>query len=168
LNDVVLSIPWLVLMIIIAAYMGEINLLGIILIIGLTGWSATARLVRAQVLSLRERQFVERARAIGCSDGAIIRRHILPNSFPLVFANTILTVAVAILSEATLSFLRMRPNDVVTWGAMLSEAFESSAFYIGLHWWIIAPGLCIVLVVLGFTLIGFALDEILNPKLRKR
>jgi len=117
---------------------------------------------------LRERQFVERARAIGCSDGAIIRRHILPNSFPLVFANTILTVAVAILSEATLSFLRMRPNDVVTWGAMLSEAFESSAFYIGLHWWIIAPGLCIVLVVLGFTLIGFALDEILNPKLRKR
>jgi peptide/nickel transport system permease protein len=168
LNDVVLSIPWLVLMIIIAAYLGEINLLGIILIIGLTGWSATARLVRAQVLSLRERQFVERARAIGCSDGAIIRRHILPNSFPLVFANTILTVAVAILSEATLSFLRMRPNDVVTWGAMLSYAFDESAFYVGLHWWIIAPGLCIVLVVLGFTLIGFALDEILNPKLRKR
>ncbi len=168
LNDIVLSIPWLVLMIIIAAYLGEINLVGIILIIGLTGWSATARLVRAQVLSLRERQFVERAKAIGCSDGAIIRRHILPNSFPLVFANTILTVAVAILSEATLSFLRMRPNDVITWGAMLSYAFEASAFYIGLHWWIIAPGLCIVMVVLGFTLIGFALDEVLNPKLRKR
>ncbi len=168
LNDIMLSIPWLVLMIIIAAFIGEINLEGIILIIGLTGWSATARLVRAQVLSLRERLFVERARAIGCSDTAIIRRHILPNSFPLVFANTILTVAVAILSEATLSFLGLRPQGVITWGVMLGSAFDNSAFFIGLHWWIIAPGLCIVFVVLGFTLVGFAFDEVLNPKLRKR
>lgn len=168
LNDIMLSIPWLVLMIIIAAFIGEINLEGIILIIGLTGWSATARLVRAQVLSLRERLFVERARAIGCSDTAIIRRHILPNSFPLVFANTILTVAVAILSEATLSFLGLRPQGVITWGVMLGSASDNSAFFIGLHWWIIAPGLCIVFVVLGFTLVGFAFDEVLNPKLRKR
>ncbi|MDH3365597.1 MAG: ABC transporter permease [Thermoplasmata archaeon] len=167
-NDVVLSIPWLVLMIIVAALIGTIDLLGIILIIGLTGWSPTARMVRAQVLSIRERQYIERARAIGASDLGIIRRHVLPNSFPLVFANTILTVAVSILSEATLSFLGMRPIGVVTWGTMLSFAQNAGAFTIGLHWWIIAPGLCIVMVVLGFTLLGYALDDILNPKLRKR
>jgi peptide/nickel transport system permease protein len=168
LNDIVLSIPWLVLMIIIAAFMGSIDLVGIILVIGLTGWSGTARLVRAQVLSLRERQYVERARAIGSGDLHIIRTHILPNSFPLVFANTILTVAISILSEATLSFLGLRPYGVVTWGTMLSYAQTSNAFTIGLHWWIIAPGICIVLVVLGFTLLGYALDDVMNPKLRKR
>jgi peptide/nickel transport system permease protein len=168
LNDIVLSIPWLVLMIVVAALIGEIDLTGIILIIGLTGWSTTARMVRAQVLSVKERQYVERARAIGSSELAIIRRHIFPNTFPLVFANTILTVAVSILSEATLSFLGLRPVGVVTWGTMLSFASGSSAFQIGLQWWILAPGLCIVFVVLGFTLLGYALDEILNPKLRKR
>jgi len=168
LNDIVLSIPWLVLMIVVAAFVGKIDLTGIILIIGLTGWSTTARMVRAQVLSIRERQYIERARCIGSSELAIIRRHIFPNTFPLVFANTILTVAVSILSEATLSFLGLRPVGVVTWGTMLSFASEASAFQQGLHWWILAPGLCIVAVVLGFTLLGYALDEILNPKLRHR
>lgn len=167
-NDVVLSIPWLVLMIIVAAFLGKINLTGIILIIGLTGWSFTARMVRAQVLSLKERQYVERARCIGSSDLQIIRRHIFPNTFPLVFANTILTVAVSILSEATLSFLGLRPQGAVTWGTMLSYALDADAYHIGLHYWIIIPGLCIVFIVLGFTLLGYALDDILNPKLRKR
>ncbi len=167
-NDVVLSIPWLVLMIVVAAMLKTIDLTGIILIIGLTGWSTTARMVRAQVLSLKERQFVERARAIGASDSSIIRRHILPNAFPLVFANTILTVAVSILSEATLSFLSLRPVNTVTWGTMLSYAHDADAFHIGLQGWIILPGLCIVAVVLGFTLLGYALDDIMNPKLRKR
>jgi peptide/nickel transport system permease protein len=168
LNDIVLSIPWLVLMIVIAALLGQIDLTGIILIIGLTGWSTTARMVRAQVLSVRERQYIERARCVGSSDLAIIRRHIFPNTFPLVFANTILTVAVSILSEATLSFLGFRPLGVITWGTMLSFASSASAFQIGMYWWILAPGFCIVLVVLGFTLLGYALDEILNPKLRHR
>lgn len=168
LNDIVLSIPWLVLMIIVAAFVGKIDLTGIILIIGLTGWSYTARMVRAQVLSVKERQYIERARAIGSSEMSIIRRHIFPNTFPLIFANTILTVAVSILSESTLSFLGMRPSNEVTWGTMLSFASEASAFQTGRQWWIIAPGMCIVVVVLGFTLLGYALDEILNPKLRRR
>jgi peptide/nickel transport system permease protein len=168
LNDIVLSIPWLVLMIVVAALVGKIDLLGIILIIGLTGWSYTARMVRAQVLSIRERQFVERAKSIGATDLQIIRRHIFPNTFPLVFANTILTVAMAILSEATLSYLRLRPEDAETWGKMLSYASESSALKIGLQGWILVPGICIVLLVLAFTLLGYALDEILNPKLRRR
>jgi peptide/nickel transport system permease protein len=168
LNDVVLSIPWLVLMIIVAAMLGSIDLTGIILIIGLTGWSYTARLVRAQVLSIKERQYIERAKSIGSSDLNIIGRHIFPNTFPMIFANTILTVAVSILSEATLSFLHLRPVGEVTWGTMLSFASDNSAFKLGLQWWILAPGLCIVVVVLGFTLLGYALDEILNPKLRHR
>lgn len=167
-NDVVLSIPWLVLMIVVAAMLQTIDLTGIILIIGLTGWSTTARMVRAQVLSLKERQFVLRAKAIGASESAIIRRHILPNAFPLVFANTILTVAISILSEATLSFLSLRPVNTVTWGTMLSYASSADAFHIGMQGWIILPGLCIVTVVLGFTLLGYALDDIMNPKLRKR
>jgi peptide/nickel transport system permease protein len=167
-NDVILSIPWLVLMILVAAMIGEITLTLLIVIIGITGWSGTARLVRAQVLSLRERMYVERARAIGSSDIHIIGKHILPNAFPLVFANTILTVAISILSEATLSFLRMRPRGTTTWGTMLSYAQEATALQIGLWEWIIMPGLCIVFLVLGFTLLGHALDEITNPRLRRR
>jgi peptide/nickel transport system permease protein len=174
INDVILSIPWLVLMIVIAGAISAstggqgISLMTIILIIGVTGWSATARMVRAQVLSIRERQYIERAKSIGAGDLAIIRRHVLPNAFPLVFANTILTVAVSILSEATLSFLGLRPVGVVTWGTMLSYAQADNAFAIGLQMWEIMPGLCIVIIVLGFTLLGYALDDILNPKLRKR
>ena len=119
-------------------------------------------------MSIRERMYVERARAIGAEDLHIIKVHVMPNCFPLIFANTILTVAISILSEATLSFLRMRPQDTVTWGTMLSDAFNSSAFNLGLHAWIVMPGLCIVFLVLGFTLLGYALDEALNPRLRKR
>lgn len=168
INDVILSIPWLVLMILLAAMVGEITLALLIVIIGVTGWSGTARLVRAQVMSLRERMYVERARAIGSGDIHIINKHILPNAFPLIFANTILTVAISILSEATLSFLRMRPVGTTTWGTMLSYAEQSSALQSGLYWWILAPGLCIVFLVLGFTLLGHALDEVVNPRLRRR
>ena len=168
LNDIILSIPWLVLMILFAAMLGQVTLTAIIVIIGATGWSGTARLVRAQVMSLRERQYIERARAIGSGNAHIINKHILPNAFPLVFANTILTVAISILSEATLSFLRMRPEGTVTWGTMLSYAQDAVAIQYGLIWWIVAPGLCIVFLVLGFTLLGHALDEITNPRLRRR
>ena len=168
INDVILSIPWLVLMILLAAMVGQITLALLIVIIGVTGWSGTARLVRAQVMSLRERMYVERARAIGSGDLHIINKHIMPNAFPLIFANTILTIAISILSEATLSFLRMRPVGTTTWGTMLSYAEQSSALQSGLYWWILAPGLCIVFLVLGFTLLGHALDEVVNPRLRRR
>src|SRR5437899_1388381 len=87
------------------ARIGTIDLLGLILVIGLTGWSITARVIRAQVLSVKERLFVERARMIGSSRSHILMRHIFPNAFPLIFANTILTVAVSILSVAVLAFL---------------------------------------------------------------
>src|SRR6266705_2810966 len=123
-NDVVLSIPWLVLMIIVAAKLGVIDLTGLILVIGLTGWSVTARVIRSQVLSIKERVFVERARMIGVPSWRILLRHIFPNAFPLIFANTILTVAVSILSESVLAFLRLSPTNTVSWGKIIDEAIS--------------------------------------------
>lgn len=167
-NDMFLSIPWLVLMLVLAAILNARSLWAVILVIGITGWSTTARIVRAQVLTLKERQFVERAKAIGSGDLHIINKHIFPNVVPLVFANAILTIAICILSEATLSFLKMGPKDVETWGKILDEAYEQGAALSGPYPFIVMPGLCIVFVVLGFTFVGYAMDEVLNPKLRRR
>lgn len=166
-NDVVLSIPWLVLMIVVAAKVGVVDLTGVILVIGLTGWSVTARVIRTQVLSIKERMFVERARMIGTSPSRILLRHVFPNAFPLIFANTILTVAISILSESVLAFLGLRPPDTVSWGRIIAEAIDNDAVLYN-AWWLIIPGLCIVFLVFGFYLFGYALDEILNPRLRRR
>lgn len=167
-NDVFLSIPWLVLMMVIASVFEARTLGAVILVIGLTGWSTTARIVRSQVLSLKTRQFVERAKAIGASEMHIVRKHIFPNVVPLIFANAILTIAISILSESTLSFLKLGPMNVETWGRLLEEAYTAGAAINGPYPFVIMPGLCIVVVVLGFTFIGYAMDEVLNPKLRKR
>ena len=103
------------------------SLIVLIAVIGLTSWAGTGRIVRAQVFTLRERAFVERARALGASDTYIIRTHILPNTLPLIFANTVLIVAVAILSEAALSFLGLGDPTRISWGTMLENAFASGA-----------------------------------------
>ena len=166
-TDFGLVIPWLALAIVLASILGP-SLGTIILVIGVTSWPSTARLVRAQTLSVKERPYVERARALGAGPWHLVTRHILPNVFPVIFANTILVVAVAILSETTLSFLGLGDPFSVSWGSILESAFGAGAATIGAWWWLFAPGLSIVLVVLGFTMCGFALDEILNPRLRQR
>lgn len=166
-NDIVLSIPWLVLMIVVAARLGSIDLTGITLVIGLTGWSVTARVIRAQVLSIKERMFVERAQMIGSSKFHIVMRHIFPNAFPLIFANTILTVAISIISEAVLAFLHLGAQNTISWGKIISAAADNQALIYN-PWWLIVPGICLVILVFGFYLFGFALDEILNPRLRRR
>ncbi len=166
-TDFGLVIPWLALAIVMASILGP-SLGTIILVIGLTSWPGTARLVRAQTLSVKERPYVERARALGASGWHLITRHILPNVVPVIFANTILVVAIAILSETTLSFLGLGDPFSVSWGTILEFAFNAGASTIGAWWWLFAPGACIVLVVLAFTMAGFALDEILNPRLRQR
>ena len=170
-TDVFLVIPWLALMIVLATLMpGGATVSKVIFVIGITGWSSTARIVRAQVFSVKERAFIERARAIGAGDAHIVRKHVFPNVFPLVFANSILTVALSILSESTLSFIQLGPDSsrIVTWGNILGDADQGFAIAQELYWWVIAPGLCIVFLVMGFAFIGYALDEIFNPKLRKR
>lgn len=174
ITDVFLVIPWLALMIVFAAVLpGGASVTKVIIVIGITGWSSTARIVRAQVFSLKERSFVERARAIGADDYHIVYKHIFPNVFPLMFANAILTIALSILSESTLSFIGLGPDStgpdqVVTWGNILSDAEEAFAIQQGLYLWVVVPGLCIVFLVLAFTFLGYALDEIFNPKLRRR
>jgi peptide/nickel transport system permease protein len=162
-----LAIPWLVLAIALAAVFGQ-SLYVIILVIGLTTWPSTARLVRSQALSIKERAYVERARALGAGTWHMIGRHVLPNVMPIVMANAVLIVAVAILSETALSFLGLGDPLRITWGQILEQASNGQAATGGWWWWLFFPGLCIVLVVLSFTMIGFALDEIINPKLRKR
>jgi peptide/nickel transport system permease protein len=167
ITDWFLVIPWLALAIVLAAILGP-TLLNIIIVIGVTSWPSTAAIVRAQVLSVKERPFVERSRALGASDFHLITHHVLPNVFPVIFANTVLTVSIAILSETTLAFLGLGDPTRVTWGTIIEFAFDAGATSIGAWWWLIAPGLAIVLVVLAFTMCGYALDEILNPRLRQR
>jgi peptide/nickel transport system permease protein len=166
-TDWFLVIPFLPLAIVLAAILGG-SLFIIALVIGITTWPGTARVVRAQVLTLKERPYVERARALGAGHRQIIGRHILPNVFPLIFANTILVVAVAILAETSLSFLGLGDPFSVSWGTILESAFAEGAISLGAWWYLIPPGLCIVLVVLAFTMCGYAFDEILDPRLRKR
>jgi peptide/nickel transport system permease protein len=124
--------------------------------------------VRAQVLTLRERAFVERSRALGASDFHIIRVHILPNTLPLIFANTVLIVAVAILSEAALSFLGLGDPSRISWGTMLENGFEAGAPTAGAWWYVVPPGLCITLVVLAVSLLGYLFEEHVNPRLREQ
>ena len=167
LTDWFLVIPFLPLAIVLAAILGR-SLFVIALVIGIVTWAGTARVVRSQVLTLKERPYVERALALGASHRQIIARHILPNVFPLIFANTILVVAVAILTETTLSFLGLGDPFSVSWGSILESAYAEGAISLGAWWYLVPPGLCIVLVVLGFTMCGYALDEILDPRLRER
>ena len=167
ITDWFLVIPWLALAIVLASILGQS--MGIImLVIGLTSWPSTARVVRSQTLTVKQRPFVERARALGAGDWHLITRHILPNVFPVIFANTVLIVAIAILSETTLSFLGLGDPLHISWGTILEFAFTAGAASIGAWWWLLAPGLGIVFVVLAFTMCGYALDEILNPRLRRR
>jgi peptide/nickel transport system permease protein len=161
-----LVIPTLPLMIVLARIWNP-SLGVLIIVIGLTSWAGTGRIVRAQVLTLRERAFVERARALGAGDGYIIRTHILPNTLPLIFANTVLIVAVAILSEAALAFLGLGDPNHISWGSMLEDAFDSGAPSQGAWWYVIPPGLCITILVLAVSMLGFLFEEYVNPRLRE-
>lgn len=162
-----LVIPFLPLAIVIATVLQR-GLLTIAFVIGITSWPGTALLIRSQVLSIRERPYIERAQILGAGRWHQIRRHILPNVMPMVFANTTLTVAVAILTETTLSFLGLGDPTRVSWGSMLEGAYSVGAMTTGSWWYILPPGICVVLVVLSFVLVGQALEDVLNPRLRGR
>jgi peptide/nickel transport system permease protein len=167
LTDLFVVIPRLPLVLITVAVLGP-NLFNTILVIGILIWAGTARIIRVQTLSLKERQFVERARSLGARHWHIIRRHILPNVLPLVFANTVLIVATAIYLESTVSFLGLGDPTHISWGMILHYAFTNAAMVYGAYWYVVPPGVMIVLAVLSFTISGYALDEVLNPKLRRR
>ncbi|MCU0852474.1 MAG: ABC transporter permease [Thermoplasmata archaeon] len=165
-TDFFLVIPWLPLMIVFAMLMGK-SFTNVIIVIGITSWPWTARIVRSQVLSVKEKAFVVRARCIGAGSFTIVRKHIMPNVLPLVFASTILLIANAIFSESFLEFLGLG-GDMISWGNMLEAAYDGHAFESYAWWWILPPGLFIIVLIMAFYLVGEATDEILNPKLRRR
>jgi peptide/nickel transport system permease protein len=162
-----LVIPFLPLAIVLVAVLSR-SLTSIIIVIAITSWPATARIIRAQVLSVKQRGYVDRARALGAGRWHLTTRHVLPNVGPLILANTTLTVPVAILTETTLSFLGLGDPSRASWGKMLNEAFLAGAIGQNAWWYYIPPGVGIVLVVLAFTLCGQALEEILDPRLAER
>ena len=162
-----LVIPFLPLAIVLASVLGR-SLVNIALVIGVTSWPGTAMLIRSQTLSIEARPFLERARVLGAGHWHQMTRHVLPNVMPMVFANTTITVAVAILTETTLSFLGLGDPLRVSWGSMLDQAFSAGAITTGAWWYILPPGIAVILVVLAFTMVGRALEEIFNPRLRER
>jgi peptide/nickel transport system permease protein len=175
-SDFFLVLPTFVLAIILAPVLIDVvgvdaqvlgiraTLLVIIVVIGITSWASTARIIRSQVLSLKERLFVDRARAVGAGPVRIVVRHILPNVVNLIVANAVLTFAVAVLTETTLSFIGLGDPFQPSWGQILNAAQQSGAPGLGAWWTIAPPAACVVLVVLSFTLVGNALDDLLNPK----
>jgi peptide/nickel transport system permease protein len=166
LTDWFLVIPFLPLAIVLATVLGQ-SMLNIIIVIGVSSWPSTARLVRAQTLSVEARPYLERARVLGGGNWHQMSRHVLPNVMPLVLANTTLTVAIAILSETTLSFLGLGDPFRTSWGSILDDAQQAQAITAGDWWYVIPPGVCVVIVVLAFTLVGRALEEILDPRLKE-
>ncbi len=140
------------------------TLIVIVVVIGLTSWASTARIIRSQTLSVKERMFVDRARVIGSGPGHIMRHHILPNVTNLIVANTVLTFAAAIFTETTLAFIGLGDPFAPSWGQLLNAAQTAGAPSLGAWWYIVPPATCVVLVILAFTLVGNALDDVMNPK----
>ena len=166
-TDWFIALPSLPLAIALAAVIGQ-GATSITIAIVVTSWTATARLVRAQTLAVEARPFVERARALGATDNQLIMRQILPNVMPLILVSSTLTVAGAILAEATLTFLGLGDPTSVSWGSMLNNAFMQGAVTAGAWWYLIPPGVAILVIVLGFTLVGRAVEHVLNARVQAR
>jgi peptide/nickel transport system permease protein len=163
-TDFMLVIPDLPLAVVIVA-LTKPSLLNIIFVIGLLGWTGSARLVRSQTLAVKQRKFVLRARSIGAGNLHIIRHHIFPMVLPLIVVNTVLVISLAILNESTLSFLGLSDPTALSWGQMLNFAFTRGAMSARAWWALVTPGLGIVWAVLACTLLGQGLEQVLNPRL---
>jgi peptide/nickel transport system permease protein len=169
-TDFFLVIPWLPFVLVLVMIMGS-TLLTIILAIAIVSWPTTARVIRSQVLTIKERQFIERSRAVGAKSGYIVRKHILPNVMPLVWAEAVLTVSNSVFTEAFLSFFGLGvqgPNVIKSWGTLVNESYVKLALLKGQWWYFGPPGLFITVVVLGFAMLGYGLEDILNPALKRR
>ncbi len=165
ITDYFLAIPDVPLMIVVAAIWGP-SLFHIIVVIGVLLWTGTARVVRAQVKSIRERVYVKRARSLGAGHVRIIVRHVLPQIAPLLIANTVLTIAVAVFDETALSFLGLGDPSRISLGKVIENAFQRTAISSGAWWAIVPPGAAVALLILSCSLIGRAMEDALNPRLK--
>ncbi len=165
--ETVMTLPGFPLIVIIGSILRGVNIWNIVVLISLLGWPGPSKVIRSQVLSLRERPFVDSARVSGASDARIIFRHIAPNILPLSFLYMTFGVTGAILAEASLSFIGLGDPTTVSWGMMLQWCYRSGFIYRA-PFWVIPPGLCITLLALAFYLIGAGTEQIINPRLRKR
>jgi peptide/nickel transport system permease protein len=165
ITDYLLVIPDLAFAMVIADVWGP-SLSHVILVIAILEWAATARIIRAQVMSVKERVYIKRARSIGAGHARIIGRHILPQVGPLLMANTVLTVAVAIYLETALAFLGLEDPSTTTWGTILEHAFDRAAVSAGAWWAIVPDGIVITLLIMGCFLLGQAIEDALNPRLK--
>ncbi len=165
--DIMLTLPGIPIILVIGAALGGVSIWTVVILIALLGWAGTSKVIRSQVLSLRERPFIESARISGSSDARIIFRHIAPNVLPLSFLYMTFGVTNAIGLEAALSFIGMGDPSTVSWGMMLQWCFTSGNTF-NAPYWLLAPGLCITLLALSFYLIGIGTQQIINPRLRER
>lgn len=163
-SNVFLVLPSLPLIILVTDYMESSGAATIAIIIALTSWAGSARVLRAQTLSLRNRDYVDAARVSGEPAWRIMAFEVLPNLLPIIAAQFVFAVIGGILTEAALSFLGLGGSG--SWGTMLYFAQNAQALSLGAWWWFVPPGLCIAILGAGLALINFSLDELINPRLR--
>lgn len=168
LVDVFLAVPALPLLILIAALLGPSEL-GVVVVIALAGWPRTARIVRSQTLSLRQRGFVRAAQGFGAGPGYVIRRHLTPALGPIVVASFVNWAGVAVGLQAGLAFLGLGDPTQVSWGSILNRAMSHEGIYFGSAWtwWVLPAGAAITLAVLGLALVGVGLEPELDPRARR-
>ncbi|HEY0389879.1 MAG TPA: ABC transporter permease [Gaiellales bacterium] len=165
ITDIFLVIPDLPLIIVTAAIFGR-HLLNIILIIGIIYWTSTARLIRAQVKSVRERVYVKRARSIGAPNTRLVSKHVLPQVAPLLIANTVLMIALAVFLETYISFLGLGDPSTISWGKLIENSFLGNAVLNNAWWAVVPPGLAVTVVILACTMVGQSMEDALNPRLK--
>ena len=165
ITNVFLVIPALPLVIVLAGYLHGAGAVAVSVVIAVTAWPWTARILRAQTLSIRRRDYVQAARIAGESTTRIIWFEIVPNEIPLIAAQFLITVLYAILIQAGLTFLGVGSVTSWSWGTMLYWAQNASALASGAWWWFVPPGLCLALLGTGLALMNFGVDEIANPRL---
>ena len=166
LTDIAFGIPFLPFVIILAAFL-EPSIWNIVLAMALVLWRDTGRVIRSQVLSVRERSFIEAARVAGSSPLRILFVHVAPNILPLSFLYGSIAVGWAILTEASVSFLGFGDSNTISWGYMLQDAFVSQALSRGAYHWFVPPGLAIVLIVVAGFFISRGYEELLFPRLKE-
>ncbi len=166
LADMIMVMPTLLVVLILAALFGQLNIWTIVLIIALFRWPGVSRVIRAQTLSLKQRPFIEAANVAGASHMRIIFRHIMPNVLPLAFLYMTFRVTSAIIIEAALAFLGFGDPSTVSWGMMLQWVWKTGHMFKA-PYWLLPPGICISLITLSFYMLGRAMDEVLDPRLRK-